>query len=558
MIKVTVAGKDVPLDHSRTLAQSCIRAGATLKLKSAGLLGGMPSGGNGDEISMVGELVDDFFTRAFLDSGDQEESWVDNLKLRASTLAQDRQDQPSGRPAGCFAPLVPRTNFRTFLRTNFRDYDKEARRFLNSKSSEMSHDHLAAQFCENSIRHEATSSTARPYPGFQTNCAFVGTYPVAGNLMRCATFRHLLKRMDLVPFEMPIVDALTYIHRVSAGKFVFTEDLVRHTDVLAWFRLRLTKMVYRMSVPEIDAHGSLLTRLTPVIYVCREVFFAIEEWQDMKMQTVLGLSGIVFKTAFRGFSLIIIKGKHFSPRGWAGEGKYREYHFYVNVYIACLRNPDDPVTALAEIDAEELIRVQAMQAFFVEKQVPVDKLQQLRPSCLHRSLELRRESWDAIQFTIDKIAPTMTSTLPPELIALLSLQMDDLENIPAAIASFGHHLAGRIHLTEPGEVLALMRAVVKHSNALAFRVDSALEITIEERVDRLIQAIRGTLGVSDENLAGVLKGITAEATREDSFELVAQNLRDVGLAVEDWATILSTPGAVKAISRGKLVQVTDV
>jgi glycine/serine hydroxymethyltransferase len=41
MIKVTVAGKDVPLDHSRTLAQSGIRAGATLKLKSAGLLGGM-------------------------------------------------------------------------------------------------------------------------------------------------------------------------------------------------------------------------------------------------------------------------------------------------------------------------------------------------------------------------------------------------------------------------------------------------------------------------------------------------------------------------------------
>jgi len=28
--------------------------------------------------------------------------------------------------------------------------------------------------------------------------------------------------------------------------------------------------------------------------------------------------------------------------------------------------------------------------------------------------------------------------------------------------------------------------------------------------------------------------------------------------MEDWAKILSTPGAVKAISRGKLVQVTDV
>jgi hypothetical protein len=41
MIKVTVGGQDVVLDLSRTLAQSVIRAGETLVLKSAGLLGGM-------------------------------------------------------------------------------------------------------------------------------------------------------------------------------------------------------------------------------------------------------------------------------------------------------------------------------------------------------------------------------------------------------------------------------------------------------------------------------------------------------------------------------------
>jgi hypothetical protein len=38
-----------------------------------------------------------------------------------------------------------------------------------------------------------------------------------------------------------------------------------------------------------------------------------------------------------------------------------------------------------------------------------------------------------------------------------------------------------------------------------------------------------------------------EAMRKDNFELVAQNLPDVSLAVEDWAKILSTPGAVKPI-----------
>jgi len=43
MIKLTVGGQDVVLDHSRTLAQSGIGAGATLALKSTGLLGGMPT-----------------------------------------------------------------------------------------------------------------------------------------------------------------------------------------------------------------------------------------------------------------------------------------------------------------------------------------------------------------------------------------------------------------------------------------------------------------------------------------------------------------------------------
>ena len=41
MTKVTVCGQDVMMEPWSTLAQSGIRAGATLKLKSAGLLGGM-------------------------------------------------------------------------------------------------------------------------------------------------------------------------------------------------------------------------------------------------------------------------------------------------------------------------------------------------------------------------------------------------------------------------------------------------------------------------------------------------------------------------------------
>jgi hypothetical protein len=54
MIKVTVGGQDVVLDLSRTLAQSGILAGATLVLKSAGLLGGMQGSCAGGIVRMFG------------------------------------------------------------------------------------------------------------------------------------------------------------------------------------------------------------------------------------------------------------------------------------------------------------------------------------------------------------------------------------------------------------------------------------------------------------------------------------------------------------------------
>ena len=54
MRKVTVGGQDVVLDLSRTLAQSGIRAGSTLKLKSAGLLGGMQGSCAGGIVRMFG------------------------------------------------------------------------------------------------------------------------------------------------------------------------------------------------------------------------------------------------------------------------------------------------------------------------------------------------------------------------------------------------------------------------------------------------------------------------------------------------------------------------
>jgi hypothetical protein len=218
------------------------------------------------------------------------------------------------------------------------------------------------------------------------------------------------------------------------------------------------------------------------------------------MTPVIGLGNIVFQAEPQGIPLLVIRGKHPSPRGWAGKGKYNEYFYYLNVFKSYLFNPVDPLAELTNINTEELRRVAAMQQFFQEKEVPLEVLLKLRPSCFHRSLSARKIGWDTIQKTIDKIAPSMTEKLPATHLALLSLQMDNLEEIGQAIEQFGVKLFGKVSLREPLVVFRCMRSIVQHSNALAFRLDSALEQSITLRVDDLIQHITETLRVEDSQI----------------------------------------------------------
>jgi hypothetical protein len=110
--------------------------------------------------------------------------------------------------------------------------------------------------------------------------------------------------MELQGFQMPIVDAIPYIHKGGAGKFVLQESILRNPDVLAFFRQRITKMVIRLS----ESAGAGGTSLTPVLYVCREVFFTIAEWTEIEMTPVTGLEGIVFRAELQGIPLLVIRG----------------------------------------------------------------------------------------------------------------------------------------------------------------------------------------------------------------------------------------------------------
>jgi hypothetical protein len=283
--------------------------------------------------------------------------------------------------------------------------------------------------------------------------------------------------MDLLGFNMPIVDGIPYIHKGGAGKFLLQEPILRNPHVLAFFRERVVKMVKRLS----ESTDSVGTPLTPVLYVCREVFFTVREWAEMKMTSVRGLEGVVWQATLQGTQLLVVNGKHPSPRGWAGKGRYGEYHYFVNVFKVCLLNPRDPYEELKKIDEEELLRVQEMQDFFRDKQVDLDGLLEVRPSCFHRSVECSRIGWDAIQKTISKIAPLMTGQLHVNEMARLTLQMLELPEIGEAVEQFGVKLSGKVSLLEPSVVFKCMESIVKHSNALAFRLDSAIEQSITGR-----------------------------------------------------------------------------
>ena len=203
----------------------------------------------------------------------------------------------------------------------------------------------------------------------------------------------------------------------------------------------------------------------------------------------------------------------------------------------------------------------AMQQFFQDKGVPLDFLSKLKPSCFHHSLSASQIGWDSIQKTIVKVAQLMTGQLPATHMALMTLQMVELEEICQAIEQFGAKISGKVSLLDPSVVFTCMKSIVKHSNALAFRLDSASEQSITLRVDALIYHITETLHVC--------RGLTncihdnGDHCKSDKGELVcttchcfASLLKASGLPFNKWSRILETPRSINVITDGALEKVT--
>jgi hypothetical protein len=280
----------VALDLSRTLQQSGIRPGSTLQLKLKGLLAGMLTGPDADEISVVGESarprIEVGKSYWYCDSQGVFELWkvvaihhtvppsysiqTDDTTRTAVAMAPELLDQfpvpegteapvadspitdpqqhlarrlqhmhfagqvmpPEEEPGGCCQLPTLRLNLYAYIEAFFRRRDTSmehdgqvvhedsvtttespelrARRFLDSKVAEMSVTSKPAEFCELSLAHELTSDIRPPYAKCCTNMAMIGTYPTAGPLMQCATFRHWLIKLGLVGYQVPIVDCIPY------------------------------------------------------------------------------------------------------------------------------------------------------------------------------------------------------------------------------------------------------------------------------------------------------------------------------------------------------------
>jgi hypothetical protein len=485
------------------------------------------------------------------------------------------QDNPEATGAWChFA--IPRVNLYAYIKSFFAQAgpleeddgqvhppeahsssESRARRFLDSKATEMSETSRAAEFCELSISHECTSNAQPPYPQWRTNMAMIGTYPVAGPLMHCATFRHWLVRLGLVGFQVPIVDCIPYMHSDGAGKFIFNPKFARNEDVQEWFWERIMRLIARLQA----AQSTNKELLTPVLYVCREVFFIFEGRAALEQVPEMG--GDVFTAKIGSGSVLIIRGKHPSPRGWAGDGMYKEYMFFVNVFKACLMNPKSPGTALAQLAAEDLANVTAAMDFFRKKQVDLEALRNWpgKASCFHRPLSFRVAAWDSVTATAAMlVVHDSTIVLTPLQTACLSLQMHDIPEVVEGIRQFGSELRNvNIVVKNNASLARVMGAIVRHSNGLAFVDEAALAPTAPgsdspmcRRVKNLVTDLTNDLHIGTRRIAAVLIGMTSRASRCGDFVVLARSLTTAKIETSDWHGLLSVPGAIRAIEGGLL------
>ena len=153
----------------------------------------------------------------------------------------------------------------------------------------------------------------------------------------------------------------------------------------------------------------------------------------------------------------------FIPRAWKGTGAYANYIYCMRVFQACLRDPDDPLSAFNTLGLQDMENMKLMTEFFLEKGVLINDIKSIKNSCLHRLHKYVSAAWTALE----GITEALNQTVSPLELAMLSTQARDVVQVPIVLMAFQTALVSRGVIVGSSHLMyRLLVGLVRLSNAI--------------------------------------------------------------------------------------------
>jgi len=153
----------------------------------------------------------------------------------------------------------------------------------------------------------------------------------------------------------------------------------------------------------------------------------------------------------------------FIPRAWIGTGAYANYIYCMRVFQACLRNPDDPLSAFDILGLQDLENMKLMTDFFVDKGVSINDIKSIKNSCLHRLHKHVSAAWTALE----GITEALNQPVLALEMAMLATQARDVVQVPIVLLAFQTALVSHGVIVGSRQIMyRLLVGLVRLSNAI--------------------------------------------------------------------------------------------
>jgi hypothetical protein len=237
----------------------------------------------------------------------------------------------------------------------------------------------------------------------------------------------------------------------------------------------------------------------------------------------------------------------FINRSWAGDG-FKSMVLCLQAWKACLINPRDPAAGLSVLHQADMDNVVKMCDFFEKNHVSVIDITSLKRSCLHRIHSCVAASFNVILTASLPYAQRMT----PLEMALLATQADDVPCTPDAISALLKVMIAANLGIVVCQSLAVLQGIVRLSNAIA-SVTICGTLTgpssVTGQVDLLFDRLQK---LPKSRWPNIIAALPATVILHDALPVVLAALASSGIEEEQWASLLSTNGAINAIAAGCL------